>query len=144
MQLDALQAENRELRRRLAGAGLMREDEKIDRGGRRPVYAQQPAVLLWKTHSPQLECTQPLPPMIVVFLLVLLLGLCLQRRLSRYLSWSHDNNETRVAGVQTSLHCARWVSGCTMPTCQKRAIPTTATWVRIAENPPRRFMSHTV
>mmetsp|Transcript_17016 Transcript_17016/g.28425 ORF Transcript_17016/g.28425 Transcript_17016/m.28425 type:complete len:258 (-) Transcript_17016:187-960(-) len=136
MQLDALQAENRELRQRLMSAGLMNENEKNDRGGRWPVYAKQPAVLLCETHSLQLECTQPLPPMIAVFLLALLLLLCLPRQLSRCLSAPRCSSDAHWAQMSEFVPSKM---GCTTPTRNNELIPTCVLTLGIADNPPRRL-----
>lgn len=68
-QVDSLQAENAELRRRLLDAGLM-SDEREGQLGRRP-YGLQPAALSW-THSPQLEYPLPTPQLAFTLVLALL------------------------------------------------------------------------
>lgn len=81
-QVDRLQAENAELRRRLKDAGLM-SDELEEQLGRRP-YGLQPAALSW-THSPQLEYPL-LTPQLAFTLVLALLRLHLQA--SAWLIWT--------------------------------------------------------
>jgi hypothetical protein len=90
-QVDSLQAENAELRRRLKDAGLM-SDELEEKLGRRP-YGLQPAALSW-TYSPQLE--YPLPTPQLAFTLVLAL-LRLHLLASTWLTWTTVSISRRLA-----------------------------------------------
>ncbi len=77
-QVERLQTENAELRRRLIDAGLMSDDQE-EQLGQRP-YGLQPAALCW-TDSPQLEYPLPMPQ------LHLLLSLALLRLHLQTLAW---------------------------------------------------------
>merc|ERR1711920_485293 len=70
-QLDALRAENEQLRQRLRDAGLLSESDTHDQHGQPQPYVQQPEAL-WNC-SLQLECTQLLPAVMIVMALALLL-----------------------------------------------------------------------
>jgi len=70
-QLDALRAENEQLRQRLSDAGLLSESDTHDQHGQPQPYVQQPEAL-WNC-SLQLECTQLLPAVMIVMALALLL-----------------------------------------------------------------------
>merc|ERR1712087_203123 len=70
-QLDALRAENEQLRRRLSDAGLLSENDAHDQHSQPQPYVQQPEAL-WN-RSLQLECTQLGLTAMIVSLLALLL-----------------------------------------------------------------------
>merc|ERR1711920_742581 len=70
-QLDALRAENEQLRQRLRDAGLLSESDTHDQHGQPQPYVQQPEAL-WN-RSLQLECTQLMPAVMIVMALALLL-----------------------------------------------------------------------
>merc|ERR1712087_360973 len=70
-QLDALRAENEQLRQCLRDAGLLSESDTHDQHGQPQPYVQQPEAL-WN-RSLQLECTQLMPAVMIVMALALLL-----------------------------------------------------------------------